>query len=757
MRNFDKAFLFKASILLIIYIFLFFGSSDLISYFAKDLKVQIGGLKFKFLTFYVPLSFLLFSLSAILSWRRKIIFLDLFFYLFQIIFCYILSRWETIDSPFFLIKFSYLVVLYIKLLPLLIYLQDLIQVGSRMNNSRVLKKNLFAVSFVFFVSLTFLDLCSRNLSGDEPHYLLAAHSLVHDHDFELVNNYEQRDYRGFYRGYLSSRDAGKHEGLMMLTQLGYGFPLIITPGYALLGRLGAQLTINIIASLTLVNLLLILIALFKPRKGIGFIFSCCLISSPFLIYSRALYPEMLIALVLIFLVRIAMNRASPDPLFCLAFILLSSLLLITKIKSVFILLTLSSFMVHRFVKSKKIFIKFLMIMFIILLYIPFIDYYIFGKVFFGKIADYALGVFTNPPSGLIGLLFDQEAGLIPEAPIFFIAFIELLLFIFIKKEREDRILPLLFLFVVNYIFIGFWQLWHGLSTPSPRYLVPLLPLFVIFLARAWERRSGFLFFFFNCIFAILTLIYGFLQNLVPDFWYNWCDGTNTLFEHIGVLLNADLVSLLPSFIRSGPYALWQLLWIVCLVFFTSMFFMMKSSYYTYIWTKRAVILFIVGIFSISALFGYPFFHFARKLPTHVVELEDISPDVKGDLRRFPLEVDPWYEGRYLANHFDNGIILYPSEKVEIDVNLKKADFDILIYLFRGKKIKNEPILSVAFDGSEQKNIVVDNYSWNEFIELKPENLKRFSEITLMNNSIPADEEKPKYYGIVIDKVVFAYH
>lgn len=34
-------------------------------------------------------------------------------------------------------------------------------------------------------------------SGDEPHYLIISHSLLHDGDFDLANNYEQRDYAGF--------------------------------------------------------------------------------------------------------------------------------------------------------------------------------------------------------------------------------------------------------------------------------------------------------------------------------------------------------------------------------------------------------------------------------------------------------------------------------------------------------------------------------------------------------------------------------
>ena len=44
-----------------------------------------------------------------------------------------------------------------------------------------------------------LLLVSENggFSGDEPHYLLICHSLLRDGDFDLANNYRQRDYAGF--------------------------------------------------------------------------------------------------------------------------------------------------------------------------------------------------------------------------------------------------------------------------------------------------------------------------------------------------------------------------------------------------------------------------------------------------------------------------------------------------------------------------------------------------------------------------------
>ena len=57
---------------------------------------------------------------------------------------------------------------------------------------------LFLASLLAFNAGSFLQI-SRGVtfSGDEPHYLIISHSLLHDGDFDLANNYEQRDYAGF--------------------------------------------------------------------------------------------------------------------------------------------------------------------------------------------------------------------------------------------------------------------------------------------------------------------------------------------------------------------------------------------------------------------------------------------------------------------------------------------------------------------------------------------------------------------------------
>jgi hypothetical protein len=54
--------------------------------------------------------------------------------------------------------------------------------------------------------------------GDEPHYLLAAHSLAIDGDLDLANNYAQQDYHAFYgEYYLNPHVLWRPDGQQVLT------------------------------------------------------------------------------------------------------------------------------------------------------------------------------------------------------------------------------------------------------------------------------------------------------------------------------------------------------------------------------------------------------------------------------------------------------------------------------------------------------------------------------------------------------------
>jgi hypothetical protein len=70
-------------------------------------------------------------------------------------------------------------------------------------------------------------------TGDEPYYLLIAHSLIHDRDIELTNNYDNKDYWHYYPGELYPRHEAKTIGLGLYSKHAPGVSVLIAPAYIL--------------------------------------------------------------------------------------------------------------------------------------------------------------------------------------------------------------------------------------------------------------------------------------------------------------------------------------------------------------------------------------------------------------------------------------------------------------------------------------------------------------------------------------------
>jgi len=92
----------------------------------------------------------------------------------------------------------------------------------------------FAVSLSVFAALTprFMRIMYYP-TGDEPYYLLATHSLIHDCDFNLENNFENKDYWHYYPGELYPRHESKTKIRGLYSKHSLGVSLLILPAYAL--------------------------------------------------------------------------------------------------------------------------------------------------------------------------------------------------------------------------------------------------------------------------------------------------------------------------------------------------------------------------------------------------------------------------------------------------------------------------------------------------------------------------------------------
>jgi hypothetical protein len=125
--------------------------------------------------------------------------------------------------------------------------------------------------------------------GDEPHYLLAAKSLVDDGDVDVRDDYAAREYEEFYPHEL--RPHGRETDGRLNEPHGVGFPLLIAPAFAVGGAKAVELFLAAIAALAVVLAYRLALRVAPDPWALGASVAASL-SPPFLAYGTAVYPEL---------------------------------------------------------------------------------------------------------------------------------------------------------------------------------------------------------------------------------------------------------------------------------------------------------------------------------------------------------------------------------------------------------------------------------------------------------------------------------
>jgi hypothetical protein len=125
--------------------------------------------------------------------------------------------------------------------------------------------------------------------GDEPHYVLAAESLLDDGDVDVKDEYAERAYEDFYP-YELDKHGEETEGRLNEPH-GVGFPLFILPAYAVGGAHGVELFLAAVAALAVALAYRLALRVVPDPWAIGAA-TVVGLSPPFLAYGSAVYPEL---------------------------------------------------------------------------------------------------------------------------------------------------------------------------------------------------------------------------------------------------------------------------------------------------------------------------------------------------------------------------------------------------------------------------------------------------------------------------------
>jgi tetratricopeptide (TPR) repeat protein len=402
------------------------------------------------------------------------------------------------------------------------------------------------------------------LGGDEPHYLVMAHSVWYDHDLKIRNNYNQEDYQEFFPGYLKphlsiARDGTRYPGHPI------ALAFLLAPVYALDGYRGALLLMNGFAALLALQIFLLAFALTQRRWLALLLWFVISFTTPLLLYSSQIYPEIPSALLLAIAYRLirvpSQSFQQPGKLTSSqTWILGGTLALLPWMQQRMILVSviLWAYYLHqsgliarlrqrRFAHLNRVLTPTLCLA-ISGLSMALYYYLIYGSPLpnapyssVGITSVFSPDIFFK--QGLLGLLLDQEGGLLIYSPYYLFMFTGF--WLLLRRRWREGVWLLVLVASIYLPCAGFTMKWRGSWSPVARYMVALIPLFTVPLCVCLRQTLTrvFHYVFAFCVIISFTWAALFLWHPFSAIMAN--DGMNAVLQrHSGLV---DITRYFPRF------------------------------------------------------------------------------------------------------------------------------------------------------------------------------------------------------------------
>ena len=285
----------------------------------------------------------------------------------------------------------------------------------------------FALPFLVYLAILPWSTAQRPPDGDEPYYLLIAHSLAYDGDVDLTENYERRDSLRFVPRALEPEwaDPKGPEG-QVYSRHNMLFPLLLAPAYRLAGKWGAYLMVAALTAL-LAWMYLRLAGRYVPGTpgATLLVWSLLALTPPLLLYSHQVWVEVPAAI----LVVLALDciRALSEGAGRRAWLaLVASIVLLPLLKLRFVLLAgpLVVLAWIRVPKSRRLLGALALVLLIVAGTMLAYNQVQFGNAFKDHTWDQIKRLQKRPPldyaRGALGLLWDGSFGLFAVNPVWLI-------------------------------------------------------------------------------------------------------------------------------------------------------------------------------------------------------------------------------------------------------------------------------------------------------------------------------------------------
>lgn len=393
------------------------------------------------------------------------------------------------------------------------------------------------------------------MSGDAPHYLTATHSLLHDGDLDLRNDYDQRTHAAFYDGSLEPRHTNLSPWGEQYPFHGLGVSVLVAPAYAFAGAAGATATLVAVMS---VGALLVWLTVRRATSDVHaawFAWGTLVASAPYALHAAAIYPDgpaaVAVAGAMWLLARL--DDEAPVALGTLALTgaglaalpwLHVRLAVPAGVFGAAALHAIARRQPDAWTRASW---------FLMVPIIGFAGWVASAYVMFGTwnpaaatLQRTAPNAWSAVPGGLLGLLADQEFGLVAAAPVFLA-----LPWAFRAAWRGTRVLAVASAVCLAAVMVmsSLWVWWGGDSAPA-RFLTVLTPALAVWIGLGWAAAAAGT---RRALIAALALTTSMTWMLVTvdggQHAYNFPDGRSSVLETASQAV--DLAASVPSMFRRG--------------------------------------------------------------------------------------------------------------------------------------------------------------------------------------------------------------
>jgi hypothetical protein len=342
-------------------------------------------------------------------------------------------------------------------------------------------------------------------SGDEPHYLLMTHSLLHDGDLDLANNYRARDYNAYMAKPVTIPQLHVVRGRKPGSAYSFHSPgtaFAMLPFYAAgsaLGKTGLILMLkfgmSLFGALFVLQVFLYARDAWKDERLALILWAVVSLATPVYFYAIHVYPELIVGAFAFLVFRLF---RAPDGLtgrrLLLCGFLVSTFIWFHAIKYVFLAVPLAVYclwVLWRKPSKGRDYALFLAFPIAVT-----VAYFVFQKALYGSYSlsavswkgslgagetlSYAKELLTGIPfrfrwETLAGYFFDQKDGLFFYAPIYAFAFLGF----FEMVRRKAAELPALLFVTAPYVLVSAFLTQRTGYAPQARPLVAVVWAMVI--------------------------------------------------------------------------------------------------------------------------------------------------------------------------------------------------------------------------------------------------------------------------------------